>query len=349
MQPTSRITCLALLLATPLLTGEEPGQEAITLKLHVHFIQSDEPLLNAPPKKIDLDTFLTEINQIWKSAAIQFKLKRTSTYRVENKQSEKRYVALFELDEAAFLREKGRQFIRLLPDLKEEKDTFHVVYLHTMPHGFGGRYLSAQGVVVLPQIKYAKYNRSAREQGATGSRLVEPKVLAHELGHALSLSHQRLSGNLMTSGPNTRGLERGTALNDRQIKAARQVARSGRPSNREAQQKATAGSRTPRPGGNQQQPLIRRVLTEQQRASFAQAMRATQARGQALTRQLAEARKEVQESGDDVPAELQARVLRLQEELNDLRRSVLDRVRPEVTEEQRRQLRRPAPNPQPRP
>jgi len=348
MQPASRFTCLALLLATPLLAAEEPGQEAITLKLHVHFIQSDEPLLDAPPEKIDLDAFLTEINQIWESAAIQFKLKRTSTYRVENKQSEKRYVALFELDEAAFLREKGRQFVRLLPDLKEEKDTFHVVYLHTMPHGFGGRYLSAQGVVVLPQIKYAKYNRSAREQGATGSRLVEPKVLAHELGHALSLSHQRLSGNLMTSGPNTRGLERGTALNDRQIKAARQVARSGRPSNREAQPKAVAGSSTPRPGENQQQPLIRRVLNEQQRASFAQAMRATQAEGQALTGQLAEARKKVQESGDPVPAELRTRVQQLQKELNDLRRNVLDRVRPEVTEEQRRQLRRPAPNPQPR-
>ncbi|MDP7206848.1 MAG: hypothetical protein QGH11_14830, partial [Pirellulaceae bacterium] len=74
MQPACRVTCLALLIAAPMLAAEEPGQEAITLKLHVHFIQSDEPLLNAPPEKIDLEAFLTEVNQIWKSAAIQFKL-----------------------------------------------------------------------------------------------------------------------------------------------------------------------------------------------------------------------------------------------------------------------------------
>ncbi|MDP7204730.1 MAG: hypothetical protein QGH11_04125, partial [Pirellulaceae bacterium] len=205
-----------------------------------------------------------------------------------------------------------------------------------------------QGVVVLPQIKYAKYSRSARQQGVTGSRRVAPKVMAHELGHALSLAHERLAGNLMTSGPNTRGLERGTGLNDEQIEAARTVARSGRPFIRETQPDATAGSSSPRGGENQQQPSVTRVLNEQQRASFAQAIRATQAEGQALTRQLAEARKEVQESGDDVPAELQTRVQQLQKELNDLRRSVLDRVRPEITEEQRRQLRRPAPTLQPR-
>lgn len=349
MQPASRIACLALLIATPMLAAEEPDRETITLKLHVHFLQSDEPLLDAPPDNIDLEAFLTEVNQIWESSAIQFRLKRTSTYRVENAQSEERYAALFTQDEAAFRREGGRQFVRLLPERKEGKKTFHIVYLHTMPHGFGGRYLPDQGVVVLPQIKYAKYSRSARQQGLTGSRRVAPKVMAHELGHALSLAHERLAGNLMTSGPNTRGLERGTGLTDEQIETARTVASSGRPFIREAQAEATAGSSTPRGGENRQQPYGTGVFNEQQRASFAQAIRATQAEGQALTRQLAEARKKVQESGDDIPAELHARVQQLQKKLNDLRRRVLDRVRPEVTEEQRRQLRDPASDPQPRP
>ena len=347
MQPASRIACLALLLATPLLRAEEPGQAQITLKLHVHFLQSEENLLDAPPDRIDLDKFLNEINQVWKSAAIQFKLKRTSTYRVENEQAEQRYVALFELDEAAFRREGGMQFVRLLPDLKEGKKTFHIVYLHTMPHGFGGRYLPDHGVVVLPQIKYARYNRSARERGATGSRRMESRVMAHELGHALSLMHERLSRNLMTSGPPTRGLERGTELNERQIEAARKVASSGKPFIREERPEATAGRGNPNPQDNRQPSAIVRVLNEQQRASFAQAMRATQAEGQALTRQLAEARRNIQQSGDNVPAELRARVLQLQKEMNDLQRSVLDRVRPPVTEEQRKQLRRPPPSRQP--
>ena len=347
MKRVTRIACLALVLATPLRAADDTVPPTITLKLHVHFLQSDESLLHVPAEKVDLDNFVSGTNEIWKPAGIQFTLKRTSSYRVENKQSEKRYTALFELDETAFRRENGQQFIRLLPELKGRNKIFHVVFLHTMPHGFGGRYLPDQGVVVLPQIKYAKYNRTARQQGVTGIRRLEPKVMAHELGHALSLVHERLARNLMTSGPNSRGLERGSELTDKQIETARTVAGSGKPFIREQRPGTTAGGSTPNPTGTEQ-PAGSRVLNDEQRASFAQAIRATQAEGQALTRQLAEARKELQQSGDPVPAELKARVTRLQKELNDLRRRVLDRVRPPVTEEQRRQLRRPAPSSQPR-
>jgi hypothetical protein len=338
---------VAVLLAAPALDAREPGQPEITLKLYVHFLHSDESLLNAPPDKTDLEKFVSGTNEIWKSAAIQFKLKRISTYQVASEQAEQRYVALFELDEAAFRREGGQQFVRLLPDLKKGKKAFHIVFLHTMPHGFGGRYLPDHGVVLLPQIKYAKYNRAARQQGATGIRRLEPKVMAHELGHALSLMHERLARNLMTSGPNSRGLPRGTELSDEQIQAARKVASRGRPFIREERPEASAGSGTPNPQANQQ-PAITRVLSEQQRASFAEAMRATQAEGQALTRQLAEARKEVQESGDQTTEKQLGEVRRLQGELSALRKSVLDRVRPPVTEEQRKQLRRPSSAVQPR-
>jgi hypothetical protein len=208
-------------------------------------------------------------------------------------------------------------------------------------------YLPDHGVVLLPQIKYAKYNRAARQQGATGIRRLEPKVMAHELGHALSLMHERLARNLMTSGPNSRGLPRGTELSDEQIQAARKVASRGRPYIREEGPEANATSGTPKPQAKQQ-PALARVLNEQQRASFAEAMRATQAEGQALTRQLAEARKEVQESGDQATEEQRGEVRRLQGELSALRKSVLGRVRPPVTEEQRKQLRRPSSTVQPR-
>ena len=348
MPTASRITCLVgILLATPVLHAREPGQAEITLKMHVHFLQSDESLLNAPADKTDLERFVRGTNEIWKPAAIQFKLNRISTYQVASKQAEQRYVALFELDEAAFRREGGQQFVRLLPDLKKGKKVFHIVFLHTMPHGFGGRYLPDHGVVILPQIKYAKYNRTARQQGVTGIRRLEPKVMAHELGHALSLVHERLARNLMTSGPNSRGLERGSELSDEQIQAARKVAIHGRPSIREERPEASAGSNTPAPQGKEQ-PAITRVLNEQQRASFAEAIRATQVEGQALTRQLAEARKRLQQAGNQATEKQRGEVRRLQEELAALRKNVLDRVRPPVTDEQRKQLRRPSASAQPR-
>jgi uncharacterized protein involved in exopolysaccharide biosynthesis len=90
-----------------------------------------------------------------------------------------------------------------------------------------------------------------------------------------------------------------------------------------------------------------RILTEQQRASFTEGIKATQAEGQALTRKLAAARKELAESGDEATNELRGQVRLLQKELADLRQQVIDKIRPAVTPQQREQLRRPPPPRQP--
>ena len=128
--------------------------ELIRVPLHIHYLKSSVPEMNAPKDKVDIKKLLKEANEIWKPAGIQFFIKAENILQADEKAA-KAYAGLFGLEKIAFQTQSNRQLDRAIPELKEP--VFHVVFLHTMPLGFGGRYFPDRGFVLLPQMKYAKH------------------------------------------------------------------------------------------------------------------------------------------------------------------------------------------------
>ena len=169
------------------------------------------PGINAPKDKVDIKKHLKEANEIWKPSDIEFFTEEENILWADEKAA-KAYASLLGPEKIAFQTQSNRQLDRAIPELREP--AFNVVLLHTMPLDFGGRYLPDRSFVLLPQMKYAKYSSSptGKFPDGTTERQQQGRVFAHELGHAMSLTHVPLQSHLMTSGPQARGIKRGTEL-----------------------------------------------------------------------------------------------------------------------------------------
>jgi hypothetical protein len=107
----------------------------------------------------------------------------------------------------------------VLPNDNLRPDIWNVYLIRDFGGRIGGVYLGREGVVV------------SAELDPTGSRDLRggtARILAHELGHSLGLSHVpcTAAGNLMAAGC---PLGTRTRLEPGQIRIARQQARTGRP------------------------------------------------------------------------------------------------------------------------
>ena len=275
--------------------------ELIRVPLHIHYLKSSVPEINETKDKVDIKKLLKEANQIWKPADIQFFIKEENILQADEKAA-KAYAGLFGLEKIAFQTQSNRQLNRAIPELKEP--VFHVVFLHTMPLGFGGRYFPDRGFVLLPQMKYAKHGNSptGKFPDGTTERPQQGRVFAHELGHAMSLMHGKLENNLMTSGPQARGIQRGTGLVEKQILGARKIAGRGRTFLRKERELATRPAPTPEPqpkpqnspaqtNNRRQPPPWIRVMSPEQRRNFSGLMREHRKLFETLNKQRAEARR----------------------------------------------------------
>jgi len=275
--------------------------ELIRVPLHIHYLKSSVPEMNAPKDKLDIKKLLKEANEIWKPADIEFFIKEENILQADEKAA-KAYAGLFGLEKIAFQTQSNRQLNRAIPELKEPG--FHVVFLHTMPLGFGGRYFPDRGFVLLPQMKYAKHGKSptGKFPDGTTERPQQGRVLAHELGHAMSLMHGKLENNLMTSGPQTRDIQRGTELVEKQILGARKIAGRDRPFLRKERELATRPAPEPQPqpkphthpvetNNRRQPPPWIRVMSPEQRRSFSNLMRQHRGQFEALGKKRSEARR----------------------------------------------------------
>jgi len=281
-----------------LLLSLNASAELIRVPLYIHYLKSSVPEINAPKDKVDIKKLMAEVNRIWKPADIEFFIKKEDVIEADEK-SARAYADLFGMDKRAFMSQSNRQLNRLIPEFKEP--VFHLVFLHTMPLGFGGRYFPDRGFVLLPQTKYAKHSKSPTGKFPDGSteRPLQGKVFAHELGHAMSLMHSKLENNLMTSGPQTRGIKRGTGLVEKQILGARKIAGRGRPFLRKERELATRPTPEPQPkpknpptGANnrRQPPPYIRVMSPEQRRAFSGLMRKHRTQFEVLNKQRQDAR-----------------------------------------------------------
>ena len=332
--------------------------ELIRVPLYIHYLKSSVPEINAPKDKVDIKKLIKEANQIWKAADIEFFIREENVIEA-NENAAKAYAGLFGLEKIAFQTQSNRQLNRAIPELKDP--VFHVVFLHTMPLGFGGRYFPDRGFALLPQMKYAKYGNSPTGKFTDGKteRPLEGKVFAHELGHAMSLMHGKLENNLMTSGPQTRGIQRGTGLVEKQILGARKIADRGRPFLRKERELATRPTPTPEPqpkpqnppsnASRRQPPPWIRVMSHEQRRNFSDLMREHRLQFEALNKQRAEAhRRMTQALFTEKPNEKAVRkasndVAKAEADMALLNRKIIGQLKPPLNKKQLETIRRQQP------
>ena len=347
-QILSKLVLVLVVLVQPVMAAE-----LIRVPLHIHYLKSSVPEINAPKEQVDLKNLLKEANEIWKLADIEFFIKEENVVEADEKAA-KAYASLFGLEKIAFQTQSNRQLDRAIPDLKGQ--VFHVVFLHTMPLGFGGRYFPDRGFVLLPQVKYAKHIKSptGKFPDGTTERPQQGKVFAHELGHAMSLMHCNLNNNLMTSGPQARGIPRGIELVDQQIFGARKIALRGRPFLRKESELMTRvdSSSAPQaqkqnaPASRRQPPPYVRVMNPDQRRSFSDLMRQHRAQFEVLSNQRSEARRSMHqalyanEPNEKAVHQASRKAAEADVKMALLSRKLISEVKPPLNERQLKSIRR---------
>ncbi len=345
----------ALLFLFSFVTPALKAAELIRVPLYIHYLKSSVPEINAPKDKLDIKKLLKEANQIWKPADIQFFIKEENVIQADEKAA-KAYAGLFGLEKIAFQTQSNRQLNRTIPELKEP--VFHVVFLHTMPLGFGGRYFPDRGFVLLPQMKYAKNSKSptGKFPDGTTERPQQGRVFAHELGHAMSLMHGKLENNLMTSGQQARGIKRGTGLVEKQIDGARKIAARGRPFLRKERELVTRPDPEPEPQPNPQNPPANtsrrqpppwiRVMSPEQRRNFSGLMREHRQKFEALNKQRAQARRRMTQAlftekpDEKAVRKASSEVAKVEADMALLNRRILSQLNPPLSKNPLEDIRR---------
>jgi hypothetical protein len=238
--------------------GEAPRQAPqpeIQLKLRVHCLKSPVPEVNAEPDEAELKKMVEGVNAIWAAAGIRFTL---DAVRRDQARDEAAQRELAEMSKQRGREVKGKfaeVMMRVVPEIPLEQGVFHIVLVRRFPLGVGGRYFPELGYLVTPQVvpRPPRMPPGAADGEVNNEHPLEPKVMAHELGHGLTLLHVNLQENLMTVGPGPKDPKTRIKLTDWQIEKARQVAQRGKPLvrgdplNPHAEEKAAA-RRAP-PGG----------------------------------------------------------------------------------------------------
>ncbi|MCS6860675.1 MAG: matrixin family metalloprotease [Abditibacteriales bacterium] len=176
-------------------------EEFYLAPLRVHLLQSQDVAdLHCRLTEKDVLRILGKVNKIWAQAGIQFCLE---SLVIEEAVHQEEYKALNGSVPLEF-------HLRLRPEASKAEGMFHVYYLHNM--SVNGVYLQADGIFVKDSARLREV------EGGMDEPL--PRVTAHELGHALGLSHRQDRVNLMASGTT------GFSLNDMEIERARAKAKS---------------------------------------------------------------------------------------------------------------------------
>ncbi|MEO6810810.1 MAG: matrixin family metalloprotease [Isosphaeraceae bacterium] len=204
----SRALVLLALAASPAQTADvtEPPSfdQFIVIPLRVHVLLADDlPEIDCHLTDADLERIIGRVNTIWHVAGIHFGL-----------ESIVREQAALPLWFRAYRDLEPRRrlplglYQLLLPIESRRFEGLHVYYLHEFP--VNGVYFGDDFALV--------QETSALRTVPGGIDEPIPRVTAHELGHALGLSHRQDRTNLLASGTT------GTLLNQAEVSLARSKA-----------------------------------------------------------------------------------------------------------------------------
>ncbi len=171
--------------------------QIIPIRIHL-FRTTNAPAINTSLSRDDMDRIMRKSNAIWHQAGIHFWL--------ESVVEEKPYHIHF----SRTVSDVPLNLITSLPQpANRTRKMFHVYFIGSMT--INGLYLNQDAIFVQEGAELVKI------PGGIDEPL--PRVVAHELGHGLGLSHRQDRMNLMSSGTT------GTSLNAQEIERARSIAR----------------------------------------------------------------------------------------------------------------------------
>ena len=180
----------------------------------------------------DIDVILTQVNVIWKVAGIQFVKSECDDIKTPPSSEEQKYITTIEQRDlpsegSSVVPARYKAISGLTLGKASDVYDINVFVLSFLGHELGG--LGAQGVNMFPGIVWLAslmpWNASiTRPFTAPEMEDSMAKVLAHELGHVLSLGHNDIRGMLMHSLADDEGYK----LSQNEIEAARKTATSMR-------------------------------------------------------------------------------------------------------------------------
>ena len=193
-----RVTLIILAFFAPsrMTTALDGPNPSIVIPVRIHLLQSARyPALQSTIAEPAIRSVWTEVDSIWSAARIRFEIRSIET------------LTALDVPPKRWL-QRDRNWVKsAIPTEKLHGDALDLCFVHEMgPNGF---YYGEPVVVSETPSAY-------KVRGGASDRVA--RVIAHELGHALTLQHRDPKTALMASGST------GIDLTEREIQSARKAA-----------------------------------------------------------------------------------------------------------------------------
>jgi len=185
--------------------------EILVLDVRVHLLQDpDSPAATTTLTAEEVQELFRRVNEVWGQGRIEWRIESIVTEGARNGEAFQRMVD-------GLAPPDPRVFAEVIPRENLTQDIWHVFFIRELGIPVGGIYFPSLPAVLQPETD---------PFGARGLEGALVRIVAHELGHGVSLPHVPCSpeGNLMAPGC-IQGDR--TRLGEAQVEEARAQARQG--------------------------------------------------------------------------------------------------------------------------